>query len=239
MAKDIIAKRCSRCHTTKPPSEFSKNSSKKDGLSSYCKDCFRSYSQTHVRRGSVTATCKHCGQDFSTSPYRISRGQVFCSTACYAAHRTVDEHARFIANLSPVEETGCIVWTAGKGRRGYGKFMTANQKTVGAHRFAWEMANGRQIPDGMCVCHRCDNPPCCNPDHLFLGTTDDNMVDRANKQRQARGDTSGNRKLSESQVRDIREKHSTGSRPIDLAREFGVSRETIHRVVSRIGWKHI
>ncbi len=84
---------------------------------------------------------------------------------------------------------GCLVWTGNRDAKGYGRLRRsgANGEYVGAHRAAWEVANGR-IPSGMYVCHRCDNPPCCNPAHLFLGTPLDNVRDCVEKGRRvARG----------------------------------------------------
>jgi hypothetical protein len=72
--------------------------------------------------------------------------------------------------------TGCHVWTSTLATGGYGRVL------VSAHRLAWELAHG-PIPDGLLVLHRCDNPPCCNPEHLFLGTVADNMADKTAKGR--------------------------------------------------------
>ena len=76
---------------------------------------------------------------------------------------------------------GCLEWTRGLGWFGYGKISIKGQAT-GTHRVAWELANG-PIPDGLHVCHKCDNPPCCDPTHLFLGTAADNAADRSAKSR--------------------------------------------------------
>lgn len=102
--------------------------------------------------------------------------------------------ARFKRKLSPPDEKGCTVWAAGRGRFGYGKFTLGkpHKRTVIAHRYAWVIAHGT-IPPGLFVCHTCDNPPCCNPAHLFLGTAADNKADSVRKGRVARGERSGSR----------------------------------------------
>lgn len=80
-------------------------------------------------------------------------------------------------------ESGCIEWTGAKQPRGYGHIATGEgRETIGTHRAAWIVANG-PIPDGMDVCHSCDNPPCCNPQHLFLGTRSENLLDMVDKGR--------------------------------------------------------
>lgn len=81
------------------------------------------------------------------------------------------------------QPNGCREFTGCLNRWGYGK-ISFNGRPIGAHRMAWILTNG-PIPDGASVCHRCDNPPCCNPEHLFLGTQDDNMADMNTKGRQS------------------------------------------------------
>lgn len=78
----------------------------------------------------------------------------------------------------------CWLWTGGSNGLGYGVFGIATGQTMGAHRYSWQIVFG-PIPDGMFVCHQCDTPACVRPDHLFLGTHEDNMVDMVSKGRQA------------------------------------------------------
>jgi hypothetical protein len=116
---------------------------------------------------------------------------------------------------------GCWLWTAGTNGKGYGK-IRINRKDVTTHRVSWEMRNG-PIPDGMCVCHKCDNPLCVNPDHLFLGTHAENMRDRDLKGRNAAT------KLSAEAVREILTRKESQSA---YAKKFGVAQPTISMVQS-------
>jgi len=101
----------------------------------------------------------------------------------------MDIKERFEQKCEPVTETGCWIWTgcySGKGRTGYGLFHTKTVKTGAkmkkAHRVSYELYK-EEIPEGMLVCHKCDNPACVNPDHLFLGSHIDNMKDMISKGR--------------------------------------------------------
>jgi hypothetical protein len=121
---------------------------------------------------------------------------------------------------------------------GYGSFDYAH-KTINAHRLAYKFAVG-PIPDGICVLHRCDNPPCCNPAHLFLGTRDINNKDRAAKGRSApvHGEYNGHAKLTAEQVIDIRQRYIPYKVSYtDLGIEFGVSQDAIYRIVKRKNWR--
>ena len=89
---------------------------------------------------------------------------------------------RFWAKVDKESPNGCWEWTAGLNGAGYGQFTMWPASPVRAHRFSWELRHG-PIPDGLCALHRCDNRPCVNPDHLFLGTRGDNIRDCFSKGR--------------------------------------------------------
>lgn len=137
---------------------------------------------------------------------------------------------------------GCWVWTGAKYSSGYGRFFLVrgrNHVTVCAHRYSWFITYGDD-PGELHVCHECDNPPCVRPDHLFLGTDQDNSDDMVNKSRQAKGTMKPNAKLTDekaAEIRRIREK--TGMEYEDIGELFGVHKVTVSDVVQRKTWKHV
>lgn len=136
-------------------------------------------------------------------------------------------------------QTGCFVWTRSRYREGHGQIWW-NGRLERTHRFAWVLQNG-PIPPGMCICHRCDNPPCINVDHLFMGTHQDNMNDMMAKGRDYRGpplkgEAHPNAKLTAADILAIREKRN--SRKADAAL-YGVSEGNIKTIRGRKTWGHI
>ncbi len=145
----------------------------------------------------------------------------------------------FIKRLRPVPETGCLEWTGSKTRTGYGR-IRVGPKAYLAHRYAFMLALG-EIPEGQCVCHQCDNPACCNPKHLFLGTQRENVADMMAKGRQHNRTGSKNScaKLTEQDVIEIREACASGARQADMARKYNVSQVAISLIVLRKKWVHV
>lgn len=137
------------------------------------------------------------------------------------------------------EVTGCWEWTRYIMKPHRHGMMTINNKRQLVHRVAYQLWVG-PIPLGMLVCHRCDNPPCFNPEHLFAGTQQDNVNDCISKGRFIRGETVGNHKLTASQVIEIRSHYDSGKATMKkLAEEFGVGKVTVFWIVHRKTWKHI
>lgn len=139
---------------------------------------------------------------------------------------------------SKVDKSGdCWEWAAGRGSFGYGRFRALG-KTDYAHRVSYGLEYG-EIPDGMCVLHKCDNPPCVNPAHIFLGTKADNMADRDAKGRNVKGGNHGQSKLTEEDIPRIRDMLRMGCTQADIAGWFGVHQVTISKINTGYKWSHV
>lgn len=140
----------------------------------------------------------------------------------------------------PPGEDECWNWRAGVRTDGYGQF-TMSGKHWAAHRLAYTLARG-DVPYGIQVLHTCDNNRCCRPDHLYIGTHEDNMRDRDSRNRTTKGENHHNAKLTEKDVVLIRSLYARGKRQVDLAAMFHVDQTQISRVVRRKagqGWAHV
>lgn len=134
---------------------------------------------------------------------------------------------------------GCWEWQGSTQTFGYGVVSDGKQRRPhSAHRLAWELTHG-PITDGLWVLHRCDNPPCVRPDHLFLGTPQDNSSDMVNKGRMRTGERSPSSKLTESIVRAVRERHAAGETQESIALDYGVTRAAIGYIVRGDTWKTV
>lgn len=159
---------------------------------------------------------------------------------------------RFWSKVGDATETGCRVWRGAPDRDGYGEFRMGGENHR-AHRLAWEIRHG-SIPDGLWVLHSCDNRPCVNPHHLFLGTVVENNADRHAKGRTPSGDRSWSRlhpetllrgeeapgaRLMADQVLEIRARAAAGETKASIARAFGVSDVLVGLIVRRDTWAHL
>jgi hypothetical protein len=143
------------------------------------------------------------------------------------------------------DSSQCWLWTGYIDAGGRGRFNTGSTggkpgKIRSAHRIAYELTYG-PIEKGMEVCHHCDNPPCCNPAHLFLGTHMENMIDRDTKGRNINyiGTQHGMSKLTEDSVREMRYLRAQGATFQAIARRFGVSKSVAHQAITGVTWKHV
>jgi hypothetical protein len=193
-----------------------------------------------------------------------------------AGRKAGDPAERFWAKVDKRGPDECWPWTAGIRPDGYGMFREGamGSRTVGAHRFAYELLVGPIPSDKPCVCHTCDNPPCVNPAHLFAATNDENMADMVAKGRAVQGERhpnfgrnwapldkvvrgkahpnygkrwgapspgerNGMAKLTETDVRAIRLRAAEGCTQTAIGEVFGVSQQTVGRIIRRERWAHV
>ncbi|GAA1992709.1 hypothetical protein GCM10009718_33020 [Isoptericola halotolerans] len=145
---------------------------------------------------------------------------------------------RWAVMVIPGAPDACWPWEGRLDAKGYG-FIKVNGKTTRVHRVAWLLANGSWPPPGMVVRHRCDNPPCCNPAHLQLGTVRENVADCIERDRRAHGESLRQAKLTEAGVRDIRRRAAAGEAHRAIAADYRVTRQAITLVVKRKNWRHV
>lgn len=144
--------------------------------------------------------------------------------------------SRFWAKVNKRGPEECWLWEGSTNDNGYGRLWVVD-RLVHAHRISYALDRGHEPTD--CVLHRCDNPLCVNPAHLFGGTQADNMADKLAKGRGARGERNGGAKLTTAQALDIRWRALHGERGVDLAAEFGISKTTVSKIKHRRKWAHV
>ena len=147
-------------------------------------------------------------------------------------HIDIKVKERFFSKIN-ILSNGCHQWTGGCSCR-YGTISIMN-KTMKVHRLAWIIANNKEIPNDMCVCHHCDNPSCVNPKHLFLGTFADNNYDMMNKNRYK----NGNAKLKEKDIKSIYNLYDKGRNYKAISKLFNIHETTFWRTVSGKLWKKL
>lgn len=158
-----------------------------------------------------------------------------------AGRKPTTGEVRFAEKCKPVE-SGCIEWTSGRNRWGYGLFH-ADGRMQAAHRWAFEQAHGKQ-PLGIDICHTCDVRHCVNLQHLFPGTRKENMQDAVRKGRTSHvarnsGETHPMARLNATEVIQIREWHAAGWPMRDLSNTYDVSFAQVSRIIHNQAWKHL
>lgn len=159
-------------------------------------------------------------------------------------HCTVTEFAaKFWARVDRGDPSACWEWQGCRHRFGHGQtsvpagVIEDRHRVHYSHRVAYHLTSG-PIPDGLFVCHCCDNPACCNPAHLYAGSQARNMRDMSDRGR-ARSSGPPKAILTEDNVRDIRRRRSAGERCVDLAREYGVSYTCISLTSRGLKWRNV
>ena len=222
------------------------------GYGKYCsRPC---HAKSREKRGAdgvptrfVEQTCLWCSGTFRVDPAVVARGYgLYCSFSCRAkanvgknnetmrrrAPSTADRlWARVDRSAGP---DGCWPWLGKSNVRNYGQMSVGNKSTL-AHRIAYGLEKG-PIPEGLDVLHKCDNPPCCNPAHLFVGMHRDNMEDKTKKGRQQHGEKHYRAKLTADDVRHIR---ASGEESAVLAERYGVTQSNICTIRARRSWRSV
>jgi hypothetical protein len=157
----------------------------------------------------------------------------------------ISEETRQKRFWSKVNKTsGCWLWTGPRFTNGYGVVCIGGTKRTGAHRYAWSTVHG-QIPAGMVVCHVCDTRLCVRPEHLFVGTHLDNIRDMIKKGRQSwvglapKGTDCSLSKVTEEEVREIRELRAAGTLLKDIAPRYGITLSAVSKIARRSTWAHV
>ncbi len=227
---------CYNCKKEKEDCEFWKTCA-------YCKPCDLEYrkkwrennklkhreNRMKLWREKNSRECKKCGNKF------VGKGlkREYCSTKC-----------KLLGDIK--KKKGCWEWQGKLHPNGYG--YTGNYETKKkehVHRVSYREFNG-DIPEGMCVCHKCDNRKCINPKHLFLGTQKENVFDAISKGRMEhvklcapKGEKNWNAKLDNEKVKSIRNEIKDGIRCTVIARKYGVGSSVIYLIRDGKAWKHI
>lgn len=131
----------------------------------------------------------------------------------------------------------CWLWAGGRFSQGYGR-LVHDKKDLKAHRVSYELHKGI-IPKGMYVCHSCDIPECVNPEHLWLGTHLENEIDKDIKKRRPKCEKAGRSKLTNNEVKNIKQKLASGCKQVSLVKEYNVSKSTISRIALNITWGEV
>jgi hypothetical protein len=202
----------------------------------------------------VDFTCNECS--LKSSAYRsiMRTDPKFCSNTCrlksargkyktfnwdVALEQERIDHLKKYFEKNVIRTNGCWDWkTKGSGDKYPRLDPCRNLPKIQLNRFSWKLHFG-DIPAGMNVCHKCDNTRCSNPDHLFLGTTLDNIKDKISKKRHPFGKTHGMAKLDDIKVKEIKKLLSIGVTMTRIAKDFKVNIGTISKIKLNKTWKHL
>lgn len=186
-------------------------------------------------------TCSKCPKPIHARGFCITHYMAFMRSDEFIKVYIPTPEERYEKLIDRSNKNGCHIWIGNRNNKmGYGRFRVQNRLEL-AHRFGYELKYGK-IPVGYMVLHKCDNPPCQNSKHWFIGTAKDNMTDMIKKGRgnKARGEQNNLSKLTEKQVIEIRKRYiSEKITHRKLASEYGVTHSTIGDIIRKNIWSHI
>lgn len=236
--KEDNMRKCPKCKIDKESSDFWKTCS-------YCKECQKEHWRNRMRKKkdqysrrrselwfqNNARLCPQCNNQF------IGKKKAYCCTNCCFLHQIEKK------------ENGCWEWTGLLSPQGYGYFTDYdNQKRIRVHRYSFEKYRGK-FPANLHVCHKCDNPKCCSPNHLFLGNDKENMQDCKKKGRTAKGNKvarkgefNGNAIFTTELVIEIRKMCAEGLKDREISEKLGSDKYSVYQINAirhRRSWKHI
>jgi hypothetical protein len=225
-----MTKVCTKCKRVLDCKRFSRQHTARDGLRSACKDCCSEAGKKYYRNPVVREKVLERGRLRPKVPHPVELVNGLLRPLSQS------QQDRFWKHVDKVDTESCWLWKAGKDSDGYGK-VTINRVTYRSNRVAYFVTTGID-PSGLKVCHTCDNPSCCNPKHLWLGTVAENNADRDSKGRSSgpRGEQNTGHKLTSDQVRLIR---ASNEAQHVVAKRYGVSRSLISMVRNKVIWGHV
>lgn len=189
---------------------------------------------------------KNVKNEYERKKYQEKKGKncLFCSVR-FTANRKYCSMNCAIQGSTVKNENGCWIWPLSKDKDGYGFIklykhygLKEERKQLRVHRVSYEIFKGK-ISDNLYVCHKCDNPSCCNPDHLFLGSPKDNAHDSLSKNRNYIGEKNGSSKLKEKDINQIKKLYKIGWSQQKIADFFNVSQVLISKVIRKKIWPHV
>lgn len=230
----VEGKVCAHCRQWKPLTDYGQLKGQKDGLNYKCKACNNAGARVHKAKYPGDSTRfyhKHHEEELTRrKEKRASVNEKDILT-------DQEFQKRFFEKVKRGEPDECWEWQAYLMPRGYGE-IGFRGALLYSHRVAF-LLSGADIPDGLFVLHKCDNPPCCNPAHLFLGTNKDNMDDMIAKGRHWSpvGDKNWTAKLTWEQVAEIRKRYAQEDvQQKELAKQYGVKACTIRNILTNTTW---
>jgi len=191
-----------------------------------CRDCFLKFVKTHIK----IKKCLGCNKILS------NRDNAIRCRPCNDIYNRTPFEKRFFEKVKKTDK--CWIWTGSK-LHGYGQiYNRITNRPEGAHRVSWEIHNGL-IKKGLHILHRCDNPPCVNPEHLFIGTNAENVADAIKKGRNAKGSQCTRAKLNEKIVTEMKKMFKNGSTYKEVTNKFGFNHHTVYSAIKGITWRHV
>jgi hypothetical protein len=193
-------------------------------------------SESNSKTKSVIWNCKcDCGNEKKFTASNLIRGHCK-SCGCLG---NISDTQRFFKHIKK-KKNGCWEWTGQLHKTGYGRFLFQGKRGFLSHRVSWIIHKG-DIIDNLFVCHHCDNRKCVNPDHLFLGTNNDNIQDRTLKNRSNRpfGNKFTPRKINERQVKEIKKFLGAGISRKKISEIYNISIGQVTKISLGIRWKHV